>query len=512
MPTTRYLSPDERAFFALLTETVYANPFGADPERLSRLLGQSAPADTVSQADLYDSLMPHLDQRLGALRQRGLERLDQFAGEDRALMRQVLLFHGYQRHYARFDGLIDQQRLGDASPQDLAWLPELLECLRGYGFDPHEARRWAALYYQLRRAYFFIERALVGRSEPMRALRRALWNSVFTRDLRSYTQLLWERMQDFSTLLLGETGTGKGSAAAAIGRSGPIPLDGQNLRFARGIEQTFIATNLSELSEGLIESELFGHRKGAFTGAVDQHEGLFARCDSYGTLFLDEIGDVSLPVQTKLLRVLQERTFTPVGSHKPQRFAGRVVAATNRPLEELLSGDGFRRDFFYRLSGNIICVPSLRERLADCPEELGDLVTALLLRMVGEAGKTLQPGILEALGELPPGYAWPGNVRELEQALRRIILNGRYVPDALPADPRAAQDPWLAALEAGQLDAAELLGGYCRRLHDRLGTYEAVAQVTGLDRRTVKRHLRGEARDSGEGSAISPAITQETSG
>jgi len=491
MPSTRHLTPEDRDFFALLTETVFANPFGTDRDRLTRLLGREAPLDTVSQAILYDRLMPALERRLDRLRDRGLSRLDHFVGEDRMLMRQVFLFHGYQHHYALFDGLIAHQRLGHSTAPDLGWMPSLLNALLGYGFDPKESRRWIALYYQLRRAYYFIERALVGRSEPMRALRRSLWNSVFTTDLNNYTLLLWERMQDFSTLLLGETGTGKGSAAAAIGRSGVIPLDAQGQGFARGIEQTFTATNLSELSEGLIESELFGHRKGAFTGAVDNHEGLFSRCDSYGTLFLDEIGDLALPVQTKLLRVLQERTFTPVGSHKPLRFEGRIVAATNRSLEDLLSGAGFRRDFFYRLSGNIIRMPTLRERLADNPGELEDLVGALLGRMIGDSADVLQARIMESLSELPADYPWPGNVRELEQALRRVILNGRYIPDALPGEPASEIDAWLAAAEAGSLDAGELLGGYCRRLYDRLGTYEAVARVTGLDRRTVKRHIDG---------------------
>ncbi len=491
MSTARHLTSDDRAFLALLTETVYANPFGADQARLSRLLGQAAPLNTVSQAALYDQLMPALEARLAALRTHGLERIDHFQGEDQGLMRQVFLFHGYQRHYPLFDGLIEHQRLGRTTAPDLTWMPKLLDDLLGYGFDRTEARRWIALYYQLRRAYDFIERALAGRSEPMRALRRALWNSVFTTDLRSYTQLLWERMQDFSTLLLGETGTGKGSAAAAIGRSGVIPLDAQGNGFARSIEQTFTATNLSELSESLIESGLFGHRKGAFTGAVGDHEGLFARCDAYATLFLDEIGDVSLPSQTKLLRVLQERTFTPVGSHKPQRFEGRIVAATNRSLEELMGGDGFRRDFFYRLSGNIIRLPTLRERIADTPEELEELVAALLSRMTGEAAVVLHERIMDALDALPAGYPWPGNVRELEQALRRVILNGCFVPDALPGGPESGADPWLAATEAGTLDAADLLAGYCRRLYDRLGTFEAVARVTGLDRRTVKRHIEG---------------------
>jgi DNA-binding NtrC family response regulator len=490
MPQSHRLTSAERDFFALLTATVHANPFGSDRGGLSRLLGRDLPLTSISQAGHYGELMPEIDKRLAALRERGLGRLDRFSGDDQELMRQVFLFVGYQRHLDLFDRLIEQQSAVDAGAPDLRWLPELLGRLRELGFLPPEARRWVALYYQLRRAYFFIEGAMVGRSAPMQHLRRALWNSVFTNDLRRYTLILWERMQDFSTLLLGETGTGKGSAAAAIGRSGAIPLRGDERGFTHGLDQTFIATNLSELSESLIESELFGHRKGAFTGAVDHHDGLFSRCDTYGTLFLDEIGDVSLPVQTKLLRVLQERTFAPVGSHQTRRFAGRVVAATNRPLARLTADQGFRRDFFYRLSGNIITMPSLRERLADCPAELGELAGALLTRMLGEAASAEHPRVMESLAALPADYPWPGNVRELEQALRRVLLNGCYRPDTLAdATARAQEDRWLAAAQQGSLDAAALLAGYCRRLYDRLGSYEAVAAVTQLDRRTVKKHI-----------------------
>jgi hypothetical protein len=486
LPSQRHLTPDERADFGLLCETVFANPFAADRGRLAQLLGETPTpaAELVSQAEAYHRLMPGLDARLDALSARGLRRLQDFAGDDTELMRRVFLFHCYQRFAERFDPLIAR---GGSGGLGRGLARELTEALAGYGFEPAEQRRWIALYYQLRRAYFFIDQALVGRSGPMRALRQALWNSVFTVDLSTYALLLWERLQDFPTLLLGETGTGKGQAAAAIGRSGAIRLNDAGDGFSRPIAEGFIATNLSALSEGLIESELFGHRKGAFTGAVDHHEGLFARCDALGTLFLDEIGDLSLAVQTKLLRLLQERTFAPVGSHEERRFTGRVVAATNRPLAELLGGDGFRRDLFYRLSANIIVLPTLRERLAASPAELGDLVNALLARLTGyEAAAALGPRVLEALDALPRDYAWPGNVRELEQAIRRIILTGGCAPDPLPQ--AAGTDTWLDAAAAGRIDAAMLLAGYCKRLYEQLGTYEAVARVTGLDRRTVKRH------------------------
>jgi hypothetical protein len=489
LTSRHHLAADERAYFGLLCETVFANPFAADRGRLARLLGDAEPvpaAQLISQAAQYHRLMPGLDARLGGLAARGLRRLQDFAGDDRELMRRVFLFHCYQRFAERFDPLIRRGGSGGLGP---GLARELTGALAGYGFEPPEQRRWIALYYQLRRAYFFIDQALVGRSLPMRALRQALWNSVFTADLGSYALLLWERLQDFPTLLLGETGTGKGQAAAAIGRSGVIPLNDAGDGFSRPIADGLVATNLSALSEGLIESELFGHRKGAFTGAVDHHEGLFARCDAQGTLFLDEIGDLSLAVQTKLLRLLQERTFSPVGSHEERRFAGRVAAATNRPLSDLLGGEDFRRDLFYRLSANIIVLPTLRERLTASPAELPELLDALLARLVGDAAGALREPVLGALDALPPDCPWPGNMRELEQAVRRIILTGRCAPDPLPE--QAGTDAWLDAAAAGRLDAAALLGGYCKRLYDRLGTYEAVARVTGLDRRTVKRHVEG---------------------
>src|SRR5205085_1538803 len=174
---------------------------------------------------------------------------------------------------------------------------------------------------------------------------RHLWQNVFTQEVHLYEHYLWDRMEDFSTLLLGETGTGKGAAAAAIGRSGYIPFGRNQGRFAESFMRSFIALNLSQFPESLIESELFGHRKGAFTGAVEAHEGLLARCSAHGAIFLDEIGEVSAPIQIKLLQVLQERSFCPVGSHETVKFRGRVVAATNRPLETPDGRKVFRDDF-----------------------------------------------------------------------------------------------------------------------------------------------------------------------
>src|SRR5207253_1060927 len=154
------------------------------------------------------------------------------------------------------------------------------------------------------------------------------------------------------------------------------------------------------------------HRKGAFTGAIDDHAGVFELCDAHGALFLDEIGEVGIPIQIKLLQVLQERTFTPLGSHDAKRFAGRVIAATNRPLAEMRRGGAFRDDFFYRLCSDVIMMPTLRQRIEESPEELDQLVAALVARTTGEHSGELTGIVLEVLRrDLPPSYPWPGNVR-----------------------------------------------------------------------------------------------------
>jgi transcriptional regulator with GAF, ATPase, and Fis domain len=234
---------------------------------------------------------------------------------------------------------------------------------------------------------------------------------------------------------------------------------------------------------------LFGHRKGSFTGAIEHHAGVFERCNAHGALFLDEIGEVSAPIQIKLLRVLQDRTFTPVGSHEAQRFAGRVIAATNRPWTQLRAEGRFRNDFYYRLCSDVIQVPTLRERIADAPRELEDLVRVVVNRIAGEERAELESIALEALRrDVPRDYAWPGNVRELEQAVRRILLTGRYASDRGEAAVNREQQFSVLA-QGGQLNARDLLGRYCAMLYRQLGTYAEVAARTGLDRRTARKYI-----------------------
>jgi len=476
----------DRAFWQWVSGAAFANPFGEQRLELDlKIAGRFK-----NEAERARFLKRAVSERVRKLDSQGKADLRSYTGEERERMRNVFLFEVFHRFYDELDQLIiEQTRAGDP-PVRVGFAQDALALLARRGFSPDEAVRFFAIFFQLRRAYFFILHGLIGQSPCMKEFRRHLWDNVFTHDIRWYDRCLWNRMEDFSTLLLGETGTGKGTAAAAIGRSGFIPFDERQGRFAESFTRSFIALNLSQYPETLIESELFGHKKGAFTGAVEAHEGVFARCSPHGAIFLDEIGDVSTPVQIKLLQVLQDRSFSPVGGHDRLRFRGRVIAATNQPLERLRDKKLFRDDFFYRLCSDVVTVPPLRRRLQESKAEMDDLLEHLVTRMTGEAAPELIALAREVLDAgVGRHYPWPGNVRELEQAIRRILLTRRYDVDH-QATARDARDELLAGIDRGSLDAGALLSAYCALLHQRHGTFEEVARRTRLDRRTVKKYLR----------------------
>lgn len=492
MPSFLSIPAGDRQFFQAASRATFANPFSEERRELDQqLLGSF-----VGDPEIAERLSAALAVRLTKLERQGAADFRRYAGEEREVMRSVFLFESFHQTCAAFDQLIlEQTRVGDRSCP-VPFAREALAALERRGFTHEEAVRVFGIFYQLRRAFFFVQRGLIGQSACMKEFRRHLWNSVVTHDIRWYDRYLWSRMEDFSTLLLGETGTGKGAAAAAIGRSGYIPFEERRGTFTESFTSGFVALNLSQFPEALIESELFGHKKGAFTGAIEAHQGVLARCSPHGAIFLDEIGDVSVPVQIKLLQVLQERTFSPVGSHEKARFRGRVIGATNKPVAALRQSKLFRDDFFYRLSSDIITVPPLRQRIAESPAELGLLVEHLVTRMAGQTAPELVTLVGDVLARgVGPHYAWPGNVRELEQAVRRILLTRRYDGDrdGVALDLRTEL---IARLDSGTLDADQLLHAYCTLLHQRHGTIEEVARRANLDRRTVKRYLAAGSTSS----------------
>lgn len=302
---------------------------------------------------------------------------------------------------------------------------------------------------------------------------------------------MWNRMEDFSTFLVGETGTGKGTAATAIGRSGFIPFNENKGNFNESFTNNFIEINLSQFSESIIESELFGHKKGAFTGAVENHKGIFALCSPHGAIFLDEIGDVSVPIQIKLLKVLEERSFSAVGGHNQLHFNGRIVTATNKSLIELQKQKTFREDFYYRLCSNVINVPTLRQQIFEDSSTLEALLAHTIQRIAGEPVPELLDRVMLILErEVGLNYDWPGNVRELEQAVRSIILTLHYNKNTSLA--AGYTNELYRGIERESVNAQDLVSIYCSILYRKYGTFEKVAAITNLDPRTVKKHIQNE--------------------
>ena len=274
-------------------------------------------------------------------------------------------------------------------------------------------------------------------------------------------------------LIRGETGTGKEVIARAIHFNSPDAAE------------PFVGINCTALPETLLESELFGHVRGSFTGALGDRKGRFEIAGS-GTIFLDEIGDTSLAFQSKLLRVLQEREFHPVGSDTPKRTEARVVAATHRDVEELVKSGLFREDLYFRLKVVEIVVPPLRERRSDIPI-LADHLLGKIARETHKDVRVIPDDVMQALTE----YDWPGNVRELENALTRAVVLARgpavsveHLPIGAAAgtrgDPLAPENDSLAALEKAHV----------RRILTRTGgNKQETARILGISRPRLYRMI-----------------------
>jgi two-component system nitrogen regulation response regulator GlnG len=281
--------------------------------------------------------------------------------------------------------------------------------------------------------------------------------------------------QDVTVLILGESGTGKELVARAI------------YQHSRRAARPFLAINCAAIPETLLESELFGHEKGAFTGAERKRIGKFEQC-SGGTLFLDEIGDMTPLTQTKLLRLLQEQKFERVGGNETIHTDVRLLAATNRNLEQLVAEEKFRRDLYYRLNVFTIKLPPLRERRDDLPLLVEHLVRCFARELDKEV-QSISPEVLEALKR----YPWPGNVRELQSVLKQTLLHAAgpvLIPEFLPAFVRDGENP----IEAAAPDQAM---AWDRFIQERLqaGTQELYAEaLERMERQlltAVLRHTSG---------------------
>ncbi len=309
---------------------------------------------------------------------------------------------------------------------------------------------------------------LIGRTAPMLAV---------------YKQIAHAADSAVPVLVAGESGTGKELVARAVHAHG------------RRASRPFVPVNCGAIAETLLESELFGHVRGSFTGAISERKGIFEQAHG-GSVFLDEIGETSPALQVKLLRVLEEGEIRPVGASRPQRVDVRIVAATNVDLEKEVAEGRFRQDLYYRLSVIVIQVPPLRDRRPDIPLLAADF----LQKACGRAGRQVEltPAALAAL----TAYNWPGNVRELENTVERLVLFSRGslidAPD-LPPPFQEAQPDIGQQLFDGLPSLEEIERRYLVHVLERVGGNRTrAAEVMGIDRRTLYRMAERFGIDLGE--------------
>ena len=469
-----------------ITSAIFSNPF--NPERIqlySNLIGR--PFKEGDETNLQ-ALIEAVEGMQLSLGDSGVLDYRKFRAEDAEKIRMLVLFGCYHRMYHLMDDHIKFQLKSPGKPILFKAGDQPMAFLGQSGFSDEESAWYVGVFYQIRRAYYFISRNLIGSSPCMHAFKRRLWNNVFTHDIHNYETCMWDRMEEFSVLLVGETGTGKGSAASALGHSGFIPYSSSKRCFEFDFQQAFVAANLSQYSQNLLESELFGHCKGAFTGALSDYDGLFARCRAFGSVFLDEIGDVPLTAQIKLLRLLQERQYAPVGGRQTLRFRGRVIAAANPSIDKYLKNGEFRHDFYYRLCSDRIELPTLRQRISESGKELDDMVHYLIHKITGMMDQEVKSKVMEALTALG-AHNWPGNVRELEQAIRQILMSENYCPWKESDSSVDKFDRFAIKMKEGGVTASELLNGYANHLYGMKSNYESVSKIMNVDRRTVKKYL-----------------------
>jgi transcriptional regulator with AAA-type ATPase domain len=503
------LSTQDRKFLEALSRLAYANPFLPDRIELERIAlgGQFQAGGSIvwsRSADIDDRApnIANLASRANEIVEHAREAL--VAGR-RATEPELLLYEDaalyalYDQFRGDLQAAIHTALSGAAATRVSFWstfrrafdrLFALSEQRLPSNYDP--AHIFSG-FFQIRRAFHHIFDYIVGQSMPAARLRAAVWQSIFTHDLRRYRRSLYNRMNDITTLVCGPSGTGKELVARAVGLSRYIPFDEKNHRFMDDFSGSFHAINLSALSPTLIESDLFGHCKGAYTGAIAERSGWLEQCKPLGTVFLDEIGELDPAIQVKLLRVVQTRAFSRLGETQPRRFEGKIIAATNRDLAEEMHAGRFREDLYYRLCSDLITTTPLREHLADAPDDLHNLVLFTARRIAGEEAADLAREVEQWIeANLGRDYPWPGNIRELEQCVRNCLVRGQYRPHH-PQRQNNAADNWLDKMNEGALSADELLNHYCRAVYAQLGTYEATAARLGLDRRTVKKRVTGES-------------------
>jgi DNA-binding NtrC family response regulator len=493
----------ERVFLEAIARIARANPFL--PERIEAERAALGPHFVEAGRFWHngDELLVlrenlrRIRERLGPLLDRARDALARGVAAspgEREVYEIAAIYHLYDTFDERLDTLIGQPAGRVAFYEAFARAHAGYFHLPGNAPEPPEPAHLFAVFFQIRRAFHYILGDLLGGSLPAAGLRAAVWRSIVSADVFRYQRSLYQHADEVPTLITGPTGTGKDVVAHAIAMSRYVAFDPEAQRFVAEHHRTYHPLNLSQFAPALVESELFGHVRGAFTGATVDRAGWLEAVPRGGTLFLDEIGDVAADLQVKLLRVVQNRRYSRVGSREELTFFGKLITATHKDLTAKIGDGTFREDLYYRICADRIVTPSLREQLDEAPGELRRLLRSLVARkkLTGsDVDATTDQVEAWICRKAPPGYAWSGNMRELEDCVVGVLWQDGFAfetrPAAAPLRPEISEE-WRPVFE-GKLRLHELMDLYVTIMVARMGTTASAAEKLGVDHRQVSRRI-----------------------
>jgi DNA-binding NtrC family response regulator len=522
----RLLSSTDWRNAELLSKFFHINPFS--PERVKwerEVLGPACKDEGTILWARPGEGRPQLLGNVPALCERAEARVSEMRrlieGGRTATSAELLVYEGlalcvlYGRHMESLEGLVKKSLHRSGWDGRASFWPDFQADFQHFLHLPghelpsrYDPRVIFASLFQKERAFTHTYSRIIGAAKPVADLRAAIWQSIFTHDIRRYIRSLHRTMADVPTLIVGPSGSGKELVARAIGKSCFIRFDPGTERFAVGKAEMYYPVNLSAPAPTLVESELFGHVQGAFSAAYEDRKGWLEQCEEYSAVFLDEIGELDAAIQAKLLRVLESRRFQKVGDTETCIFKGKIIAATNRDLAAEMHAGRFHEDLYYRLCADKLFTPSLAEQLAALPEDLPELVRFIAQKVLtpltydpdelafeptpdDDLTKEVERLTAEVVTwidrELGRNYAWPGNLRELGQCVRNVMIRGSYYPAKIPLGP---VEELLRQVRGVEVTADELLGRYYALAYHRSHeNYMAAARPLGVDWRVVKGRL-----------------------